>query len=162
MSVLLLSYSFQELWYSCGNFIWWQAILIALFFLVSDAVICILHWYTQRARILEYGYPKIHERKSFKKRLKNDSLAEKILMIRLCLAANKSGFFLWICWLMNLLNIISAVAAIVGAVGIVVTRGDGWAMCLAVMFPFGCLMGATALLFVPDLFFLPSERKRYR
>lgn len=162
MNVFQLSYTFLELWRSNGYFLWWQSFLIALFFLICDVVICTAHWYANRGRILEYGYPKVHERKSFKKQLKNDSLAEKILMIRLCRTANKRGVYLWACWVINLLNIISAATAIVGAVGIVVTHGAGWAMYLTVIFPLGCFVGATALMLLPDLLFLPSERKRYR
>ena len=41
-------------------------------------------------------------------------------------------------------------------------HADGWAGCMLFFPPFYCLMAATALLFIPDLIRLPSERRRYR
>ena len=97
-----------------------------------------------------------------KKKLKNSSFLEKALMIRLCSNAKRKGIYLWVCWLMNILNILSALITTVGAVGAVITHADGWTGCLLLFPPFACLLGATALLFLPDLICLPSERQRYR
>ena len=46
--------------------------------------------------------------------------------------------------------------------GSVIIHADGWAGCMLFFPPFYCLMAATALLFIPDLIRLPSERRRYR
>lgn len=131
-------------------------------FLICDAVICTANWYAHRGRILEYGYPQVHERKSFRKKLKSNSLLEKMLMYHLCKRAKNHGFYLWFSWLMNVLNVVSAITAFVGFIAIVITHADGWALLLVLFVPFGCLIGTNMLLFIPDLLFLPSERKRYR
>ena len=110
---------------------------------------------------MEYGYPRT-ENKTMKKKLKNSSFLEKVLMIRLCSNAKRKGIYLWVCWLMNILNILSALIATVGAVGAVITHADGWTGCLLLFPPLACLLGATALLFLPDLICLPSELQRYR
>lgn len=46
--------------------------------------------------------------------------------------------------------------------GCAIIHADGWAGCMLFFPPFYCLMAATALLFIPDLIRLPSERRRYR
>ena len=151
----------KELWFSHAPMSLLQVLPIAAFFLLLDMVICALHWFSQRGRILEYGYPRV-KNKTIKKKLHNDFFLEKIFMVRLCRNAKRGGLYLWICWLMNILNILSALTAIVGAIGAVITHADGWSGCLLLFPPLGCLLGATALLFIPDLICLPSERKRYR
>lgn len=157
-----LLYSISELWLGRLDCAVWQAFLIAAFLLICDAVICTANWYMHRARILKYGYPRVHERKSFQKKLKSESFLEKLLMYRLCIGADKQGFFLWFSWLMNVLNVVSAIAASVGVIAIIITHADGWALFLALFVPFGCVIGSTIILFIPDFLFLPSERKRYR
>lgn len=161
MDRLIEAITSSELWRTHTPMPWWQVLLIAAFILLLDAGICVVHWFSQRGRILEYGYPRVRK-KTLKKRLKNESFLEKVFMVRLCRNADRIGPYLWVCWLMNILNTLSALAAVAGAVGSVIIHADGWAGCMLFFPPFYCLMAATALLFIPDLIRLPSERRRYR
>lgn len=154
------AYSMTELWTAHTSMALWKVSLIVLFFLLCGLVLCLAHWCMLRGYIMEYGYPRL-KAKTLKKRLKSDPFPQKLCMLRLCRDAQRKGWFLRLCLLMNFVNIASVPVAVVGAVGAVITHTDGWAMCL-LFAPFDCLVVSAALLFIPGLVFLPSERRRYQ
>ena len=110
---------------------------------------------------MEYGYPRV-KLKKLKKTIRDDPVAERIFMVRLCRAAKKKGFMIWLCWLVNLINVLVFAAAIVGMIGVIITSVAGWAMLLLLFLPIGWLLVGAALRFILDLLFLPSERNRYK
>ena len=58
MGRIVLSFALKELWLSHTPMPWLQVLLIAVFFWFLDFGICAIHWFSERGRILEYGYPR--------------------------------------------------------------------------------------------------------
>ena len=152
--------NFLELWNSHGNFTWWQSILIGTFFIVCDLVLCLVNWLLQQETIIECGYPKT-KNKTFRKRLKNFSFLEMVLMYRLVKEAKQKGFIIYLCFFINCINIAACISCIVAYIGVIITCGAGWAMLILTLPALGILLLGAAIRFIPDLIWVPSERKRY-
>lgn len=161
MGGIVLDYTIAELWHSSVVMPRWQSVLLALGLFFMDSMICWANWYCQQGAIMEYGYPRVKIKK-LKKTIRDDSVIERIFMVRLCRAAKKKGFLIWLCWIVNLINVLVFAAAIVGMIGVMITSVAGWAMLLLLLLPISWLLVGAALRFIPDLLFLPSERNRYK
>ena len=161
MGGIVLDYTIAELWHSSVVMPRWQSVLLAFGLFFMDSLICWANWYCQQGAIMEYGYPRV-KLKKLKKTIRDDSVTERIFMVRLCRAAKKKGFMIRLCWLVNLINVLVFAAAIVGMIGVMITSVAGWAMLLLLLLPIGWLLVGAALRFIPDLLFLPSERNRYK
>ena len=155
-----MKYSLFELWNMSGDFSLLESILIGTFFLSCDFCLCIVNWYLQQEAIIELGYPK-RKSKTMKKRMKRFRFWERITLTRLCKESERKRVSLWFYWCLNFLNILVAGAGLVGYCGMVITGGAGWSMVLLIIGPFGVLILSMLLRFIPDLLFLPSERRRY-
>ena len=149
-----------DLWYSNANFSLVTTIFLTVFFGVTALFCYGITWYFQMSSMAEYGYPKI-SRKTFQKRFKQYTTVEKIMLTKLKRFATKKGFMLQLCWMINLLNLLFAVISSIGLIGFVITHGSGWSVVLSFFLPFESCLLFVAIRFIPDLIWLPSERRRY-
>jgi hypothetical protein len=150
----------QRLWNDHADFAWWQMLLIGLFFLVLNFGIFIAMWYVRRGVAIKCGYPK-RNKKQIKKRMKLYTVVDSILLIRITREAEHKGILLYINLGCHLINMISYVACFVGFVGCMITLADGWALTMLTFSEIGALFVTVLIEFVPDLIWLPSERRRY-
>lgn len=152
---------FLTLWHDSMSIEWWKMLLIGSFFLVLNAVLLLAEWYMRRAHICEYGYPK-RKRKALRKILSAYSPIQQFLLIPIVRNAEKKGVYLFLSLICHAICVIGFVACCVGLIGCMVTLADGWALILLIAPELVCLFVTTAILFIPDLICLPSERKRYK
>ena len=149
-----------ELWNEDVDMELWLAILTGLFFLVCNFVLFGVMWFCRKGALQEYGYPK-RKRKYLRKRFKEYSFAEKLFLVRLVREADQIGLYSYMLLLFNFLNTAAFGVSIVGFVASCITSA-GWARFLLIM-PVFTVFGVTVILeFIPDLIWLPSERRRYK
>lgn len=149
-----------ELWRDNIDIEWWRMLLIGLFLLVANAIIFMATWYLRLSTVKEYGYPK-RSRKALKKRFSTFSAREKLLLIRPTREAEKKGLMLCINLICHYLCLLAFVVSLVGFVGCMVTLADGWAVTLLIIPELAAMGATTAVMFIPELIWLPSERRRY-
>lgn len=149
------------LWHDSIAIEWWKMLLIGLFFLALNLCIFLAMWYVRRGSIIEYGYPK-RNKKSIKKKLASYSFWDNLFLLRLCREAERKGPMLWICLMCHYICMIAAGASFIGFVGCMLTLADGWAIMLLVVPELAALFITVSIQFIPDLIWLPSERKRYK
>ena len=150
----------QALWESNAEFSFGTSVALAMFFLGVSVFCYGLTWYLQMSSMVEYGYPKRSE-KSMRKKFKQHTTVEKITLTKLRRFATRNGFMLQLCWMINIVNLLFSVISSVGIIAFIVTRGSGWSGVLALFLPVGSCLLFVAIRFIPDLIWLPSERRRY-
>ena len=133
-----------DFWNGHSHFAWWQSLLICLFFLLANSLLFLAVWYLHRETILECGYKNV---KAARKRFKEQSPVEKLLLTRLVHEAPKPHFNLILRLVLNWSNLVLAAA--------------GWAMTLLLGSGLCSLLFSVGISFIPDLLWVPSERKRY-
>lgn len=149
-----------ELWRDNIDIEWWRMLLIGLFFLVANAAIFVAMWCCRLSTVKEYGYPK-RKRKTLKKRFAVYSVWDKLWLIRPTCDAERKGLMLGINLICHYLCLFAFVVSLVGFVGCMVTLADGWAVTLLIIPELAAMGATTAVMFIPDLIWLPSERRRY-
>lgn len=147
-----------DFWNGHSHFAWWQSLLICLFFLLANSLLFLAVWYLHRETILECGYKNV---KAARKRFKEQSPVEKLLLTRLVHEAPKPHFNLILRLVLNWSNLVLAAASLIGLFGTVLTCGAGWAMTLLLGSGLCSLLFSVGISFIPDLLWVPSERKRY-
>lgn len=151
----------EALWYDNITIIWWEMLLIGIFFVVVNFVIFLATWYVRRSAICECGYPK-RNKKAIKRKLKAHTILDNFLLIHLVCNAERKCALLYISLACHYVSIFAMVVCLIGFVGCMLTLADGWALTLLVMPEIACLGVTTFVEFVPDLIWLSSERNRYK
>lgn len=151
--------SINDLWRSHADFTVLQGFCIGTFFLSCNLLIAFTTWAMQQGAILEYGYPKMKNKRK-KKLLKTFSFFERITLTRLCREAKRKSPVLWLYRTLHLCNLLSAFVCIAAYIGVLFTGGAGWAMML-LFSPWLIFFLSAIVRFIPDLLFLPSEKRRY-
>lgn len=149
-----------ELWSSNIDFSLGQSIALGLLFLLLGLFFYVMNWYSQRDAIIEFAYPKV-SMKTLRRRFDKLKFWDKVFLFSLRKNAKRKGFMLHLCWLINVGNLFSGSLTLVGFIGLLVSKGSGWSLILLLFLPFGFMLFSAFIRFVPDLIWLPSERKRY-
>lgn len=149
---------FVHFWNDHAHYAWWQSVLIGLFFLTFNCGAFFLIWYCHRETILECGY---RSQKAARKRFKTQSLIDQILLTRLVREAPKAHPNLTLRLILNWSNLLFAGVSAAGFLGTILTGGAGWAMLLLICPGFTSLFCSFGISFIPDLLWVPSERRRY-
>ena len=147
-----------NLWSSHAGATWWQAVLYALFFAAVNGLLFFLNWTMHLETILECGYK---NRKTARKKFKTHARLDRILLTRLVREAPKSNPILRLRLVLNWSNLLCAGACFIGFVGTLATRGQGWAMVLLMCSGLFSIFFSVGITFIPDLLWVPSERRRY-
>ena len=153
-------HGFIERFSEHAEFQWWQMLIIGIIMLALNLVLFLVFTYVRVGNVLEYGFPKI-KNKTLRKKIKSYSLLDRILLIKLTADAKRRGFFLILNLAGQFLNIISMLLCLVGFVGSMITLADGWCLMLLIASVIVINLTVTAIMFIPDLIYLPSERKKY-
>ena len=149
-----------SLWNEQTPFAWWQAFLIATFALLTNGAFCTVNWYLRKETILECGYRKAKIGR-IKKSMKEWSLADKVFLRRLAVEATEASPMIGLSLFLNYLNILCGGVLVIGYICSVVTSGAGWALVLSFYPGVFSIFFSTIVTFIPDLLWVPSERKRY-
>lgn len=149
------------LWCDNITIAWWKMFLIGIFFIVMNLIIFLAMWYMRRDALCECGYPK-RNKKSMKKKLKSYTVLDNLLLVRLVSEAERRCPLLYISLVCHCISVLAMGVSLVGFVGCMLTLADGWALTLLVVPELACLGFTVLIEFIPDLIWLPSERKRYR
>jgi len=149
-----------ELWNSRLEWSEVKLTFVGALILLFDLVMAWCVWLIQQESIKEAGFPK-RSGKYRTKVTKGYSISERILLVRLCREAEVKNGFLVFCLVKNFLNIAAFTASVTGYFGLLITHGAGWAFTLLLFPVFETLTVTTVISFIPDLIWLPSERKRY-
>lgn len=149
-----------ELWHGNIDIEWWKMLLIGLFFLVINAVIFLAMRYVRLETIREYGYPK-RSRKSLKKRFAVYSVWDKLWLIRPTCDAEKKGLGLFLNLICHYISLLGLIASLAGFAGCMITLADGWAVILLIVPEMAAMAFSVVIMFIPDLIWSPSERRRY-
>lgn len=139
----------------------WQIILIGTFFFICDIVIFLAFWYAREGNALEYGYPK-RKPKYIRQLKKSYTIVQRLFLVRITFNADRQGIFLYLNLFCHFINIFSLLASVIGYVGCLVTHADNLFLLLLIFVEISHLFITTAIMFIPDLICLPSERDRYR
>lgn len=151
--------SIKDLWRDNADFSVLQSLCIGTFFLSCGLLVALATWAMQQGAILEYGYPRIKDKRK-RKLLKTFSFFERVTLTRLCREAKRRSAVLWLYWTINLCNGLSVFVCIASYIAVLFTGGAGWAMIL-LFAPWTVFVLSSIVRFVPDLLFLPSEKRRY-
>ena len=149
-----------NMWTQNADLTLWQSIWISSIFFCANIFLCVVNWFLQKETILECGYSNSAKKKEIKK-FKTFSIVEKITLVRLVNDCQKYNPIIPLCVILNAINLLAVVAEIVGYISTIITRGHGWAIVLTLSSGFTWLMICTAIRFLPDLLYVPSERRRY-
>lgn len=149
-----------ELWHDNIDIEWWKMLLIGLFCLVVNAIIFLAMWYCRLGTVKEYGYPK-RSRKALKKRFAVYSVWDKLWLIRPTRDAEKTGLGLYLNLMCHYISLLALVACLAGFAGCMVTLADGWAFTLLILPEMTAMAFSVVVMFIPDLIWSPSERRRY-
>ena len=152
--------SLVPLWNQATSYTWWQALLIGTLCFLIDTFLCIANWYIRKETILECGYKRSRARR-IKKEIKQWPWKDKILLRRLAREATERSPMISLSLFLLYLNALCGLAAGIGYIGTIFSCGAGWAMVLQFYSGPFTLFFSTAVTFVPDLLWVPSERKRY-
>ena len=139
---------------------WWQMLLAGSALLIINVLIFLLFSMVREGNVIEYGFPKM-KNKTLKKRLKTYSIPARLLLINLTIDAKRKGFFLILNLICQFLNVLSMISCFVGFVGCMITLADGWCFMLLLASVITVNLALTAIMFIPDLLCLPSERRKY-
>lgn len=149
---------FMNLWTGHAQYVWWQAVLVSLFFAAFNSLTFFVIWYMHLETILECGYK---SRKTARKKFKTHTRIDRILLTRLVREAPKSNPILKLRLVLNWSNLLCAGVCFIGFIGTVITCGQGWALVLLMCSGFFSMFFSVGISFIPDLLWVPSERKRY-
>ena len=152
--------TFISLWTEKPGFTWYQALLIALLAVALNCGFCFINYYLRKETILECGYRKTRLRR-VRKAMKAWSFADRFFLRRLVSEATESSPMLPLSLFLNYLNIVCLCILPIGLVCAIATCGDGWALILCGFPGIFSLFFSTAVTIVPDLLWVPSERRRY-
>ena len=124
-------------------------VLIGIIALLLDAFFNYLSWYIIKCDMKECGWPNG----------KPHRIRASITLIPLFSAAPKKGFYMVFCLVLNILNVLSAIVSMVGFFFAIETHVAGWAI---IMMSASFLTWSSIQLinFIPNMLFVPSERKR--
>lgn len=150
----------STLWHEQTSFAWWQACLIALLALLVNGGACAANWFVRKETILECGYRKATA-KRMRKIMKKWTWAERIILRRLAKEATQSSPMIGLSLFLNYLNLLCGGIVLIGFACSIATCGAGWAMGLAFLPGLLGMFFSTVVTFIPDLLWVPSERKRY-
>lgn len=150
----------SSLWNEDASYVWWQAFLFATLFLLGDGLFCGITWFIRKETIIECGYRKGRIKRT-KKAMKEWPLFDKILLRRLAAEATESNPMVGLSLFLNYGNIAFALIAVFGYLCAILTCGSGWAMALVCYPGVTSMMLSTVITFIPDLLWVPSERRRY-
>lgn len=139
---------------------WWKMLLIGLVLLAFNTFLFLVFSYIREGNVIEYGFPKM-KNKTLKKRIKNYSIPARLLLINLTIDAKRHGFFLILNLICQFFNIVAMVSCLVGFVGCMITLADGWCLMLLLASVLVINLVITVIMFIPDLIYLPSERRKY-
>ena len=149
-----------SLWNGQTSLAWWQAFLIATLSFLINGVFCAVNWYLRKETILECGYRKARIRRT-KKVMKDWPLTDKIHLSRLAAEATEANPMIGLSLFLNYLNILCGGVLVIGYICSVVTSGAGWALVLVFYPGVFSIFFSTIVTFIPDLLWVPSERRRY-
>lgn len=149
---------FWNFWNGHAHFAWWQAVLIALFFAAFNGLVFFIVWTLHLETILECGYKNV---KTARNKFKTHTRTDRILLTRLVREAPKSNPILGLRLVLNWSNLLCAGVCFVGFAGTVLTCGQGWALALLVCSGLFSMCLSVGICFIPDLLWVPSERRRY-
>lgn len=157
--------TFVELWNTDSHLELWQAFLLVIFVTFNFGLFCV-SWFLRKAALLEYGYPK-RKAKTLNKRFKEYSFLEKLFLVKVVKDSDQKGFYSYLLLILNFANIVAFFSCVVGYIAVLLTcisEGivPGWATVLVLIPVFGVFLGSFAITFIPDLIYLPSERRRYK
>ena len=162
---------FNEIWMSiCEQWVqpvtgkWWEIVVFAIFyFTIVDIGICFGFSFIHYGMIKEVGYPKLAaHKKKWKKYTKNYSLWERFSMVRLTLNAENMSFYLILNLFFQWVMIAAMFVCVIGFIGSLVSVHSGWTRVL-LKYPLVCAAAIDLIVtFIPDILFVPSERRRYR
>lgn len=161
MPKYLLDMKIDILWNDTFSIEWWKMLLIGLFLLLANTAIFFAMWYCRLETIRECGYPK-RSRKTLKKIFSAYSVWDKLLLIRPTHNAEKRRPMLFLNLICHYICLLALIAVWIGFFGCMITLADGWACVLLIMPELAAMAFSTAVMFIPDLIYSPSERKRYR
>ena len=150
----------QERWNENAGLEWWELLLVCLLLLVCATVICGAFCFARRGVIIQCGFRK-RSAKAMRNYLKSYSFLDQLLLFPLVRDAEKKNPLLYITLFCHCLNLLAYILTWIGFVGAMVTLGDGWA-CTLLVLPQYYSLWLLAIEFIPQLLWLPSERKRYR
>ena len=151
----------SKLWNDGVQVEWYEMLLIGLFFFFSYFILGICFIIMRRGVAIECGYPK-RSSKYMKKLMKNFSLADHIMLIKITREAESKNLLLYLNFYCHWANIVAFFITIIGFFGSMITLADGWAVTLLII-PFPITMFVTgALEFIPSFIWLPSVRRRYK
>lgn len=149
---------FLNLWNDHAHYAWWQAVLIGSGFLLFNGAVFFVVWYLHREIILECGYKNA---KSARRKFKTHTRIDRILLTRLVREAPKTNPILKLRLVLNWSNLFCAGVCVLGFFGTIVSRGAGWALVLLMCSGFFSMFFSVGISFIPDLLWVPSERRRY-
>ena len=158
-SAILMFDTISRMWKDNASFSFVQALLIGFFFFVCSETLCFAIHIIQRGMMIEYGYGRRTMGKKERKKNKQASIYEKLLLIKLYRNAKKKGLFMIMCLFCNTLACIVSIMSVVGFVGCLITKGSGWSMVM-VLSGFWLFCITVVLEFFPS-FVLPSTREHY-
>lgn len=139
---------------------WWKMLLIGLFLLSANTAIFLAMWYCRLETIRECGYPK-RSKKTLKKIFSAYSVWDKLLLLRPTCNAEKRGPMLFLNLICHYICLLALIAVWIGFFGCMITLADGWAVVLLIMPELAAMGFSAAVMFIPDLIYSPSERRRY-
>ena len=151
----------SSLWNQQTSFTWLQVFFIAIAALLFNGIFCFANWFIRRETILECGYRKAGA-KRMRKTMKQWSLISKILLRRLAAEATQSNPIIGWSVCLNYLNLFCGGMVIIGFICAIATKGTGWALILVSCPGIFALFFTTVVTFIPDLLWVPSERRRYQ
>ncbi|MBR2724595.1 MAG: hypothetical protein IKB72_04080 [Ruminococcus sp.] len=152
----------KNIWTENTSFEWWQILLISFFFLMCNTVLFFALWLLSKWSITEYGYPK-RKSKYIKKHVTNDfTFFDHILLLKLAKRAKQKGFFLYLVLFLHWFTIGIFLCTCVAFCACLINNGQGWSVTLMILPMFGALILSAAILFIPQLIFLPAVRKQYK
>lgn len=135
-------------------------IFLMLFLMLTATVICGAFCFARHGVIIQCGFRK-RSAKAMRNYLKSYSFLDQLLLFPLVRDAEKKSPLLYITLFCHCLNLLAYILTWIGFIGAIVTLGDGWAFTL-LMLPQYYSLWLLAIEFIPQLLWLPSERKRYR
>ena len=143
----------------------WTAVLLSVVMVFLNLLISFMIWYLIKGSIREFGYPK-SDRKTIKKRIakrfKSYSIWNKITLFQFSREVQRRGLYIALCVMCNMFNCLCAFSCIIGAIGTIATRADSWALALLICSGMLSFLVCAVLVAIPSIFFLPSERRRYK
>lgn len=149
-----------DLWYSHYDISVIKIIFLGALMLIFDFVLLLLIWFLNMSSMTEVGFPG-RKKKYIRKITKSYDILSWITLIPLYIDSENRSFYSIICLITNMINVLMALISIVGYVGCIITHANGWCFTLLVTAGLASVFLYVIIIFIPDLIWLPSERRRY-